>query len=184
MKFLAAVITLVLFSPTLLPAQGPERQPSPLADAVLTGWSVEKDAHSTSTPPPIAAWGDTAVAVARPRYVGTVAATTIGVALGAALGTGAGLLLGREAPLPASGLIVLGMAGGGAAYGGYTGARQGNHGRGDPGYTAVGAVAGTLTGALIGYFVGNPQGNELISVAVGFPIAVALPATAELATTR
>jgi MFS family permease len=183
MKMLAAVITLVLLSPTLLHAQGPERFPSPLADAVFTGWPVEGHAHSTSITP-LATRGDTATAGARPRYVGTVAATTFGVVLGGALGTGAGFLLGREADVPASGLIMAGMAGGGAAYGAYTGARQGNHGRGDAGYTALGAGVGTLAGALIGYFVGNAQDNHLISVAVAVPIAVAVPATAELVTTR
>jgi hypothetical protein len=182
MKVLAAVITLTLFSPALLHAQGPERQPSPLADAVFTGWPVEAVMHDSSQPR-LAGIG-VAAPDAGPNYLETILATTFGVAVGAALGVGAGYLLTAGSEPVAIGSTMGMLALGGAAYGGWWGARFGNDGRGDSFYTGGAAVLGALGGGILGYLVGDARDSHLVGLAVAFPIAVALPATVELATTR
>jgi len=182
-RILAGLFPVLLLVPIALGAQAP-LQPEPIVEWVATEPEFElgavpaKDAHEhleTMLQPPTQ----------------TVVATFIGSGIGLGLGAAAGLVIGRAiddprdrggmVPIPSLPIVLLTPAG--AAVGSWAGARIGNRGRGNPFRTATGSMLGIAAGVGVGVGAGLLTGSGYVGLALGLPVAIYLPARAELRTT-
>jgi len=181
-QILACLIPILLLAPLALEAQAP-LQPEPIVAWVTLEPVSERAAGSVPH-------GQEHLAAMLQPQTHTVVTTLAGSGLGLGLGAAGGGLLtiwlydaaagqrGWGALLPS----IAGASVGGAA-GSWTGARIGNRHRGDPWMTAAGSVIGVGAGLGLGVVVGSAMDSGWAGLAVGLPIAISLPAIAELVTT-
>jgi hypothetical protein len=182
-----ALIALLLFVPALVHAQVPEQQP------------FAEPRHAVAEQPDPTFRTTARVAFLHPLlleqarqpapFPEVLIGSAVGLAVGAALGAGAGYLVYQASGPPDADMfggvfaVAVGAAVGGAI-GSWAGARWANDYRGNPWVTAGAAALGVAGGIGLGILLGDATESTALGVAVAIPIAIALPALAEIATSR
>jgi hypothetical protein len=122
-------------------------------------------------------------------YPSVLGGSTLGLVAGAAVGAGLGYVAYAISDPPDGDMfggvfsVTAGAALGGAI-GSWAGARWANERRGSPWATAAGAALGVAGGIGLGILVGDATESTALGVAMAVPIAIALPALAEVITSR
>ena len=181
-RLLAGLIPILLLAPIALEAQ------APLQPESIVAWVAPEPVSERAAGPVPHGQEHLAAMLQPPAHTAVV--TLVGSGLGLGLGAAAGMVIGlaidgprgsASFPLPPPAALL--ASAGGMTAGSWTGARLGNRHRGDPWMTAAGSVSGLVAGLGFGILAGSLSNSDWAGLAVGLPIAISLPAIAELATT-
>jgi hypothetical protein len=115
--------------------------------------------------------------------------STVGLVAGAAVGAGVGYLLYQISGPPDADMFggLFSVAGGaalGGAVGTWAGSRWANDYRGNPWMTAAGSLIGMAGGIGLGVLAGDATESTELGFLIAIPIAITLPALAEVLSSR